>query len=58
MLERIDSMVGIIRRIDDVGRVCIPREYRRFLGINNLDKLEIICEEDCVVIKPVRKENE
>lgn len=51
-------MVGIIRRIDDVGRVCIPREYRRFLGINNLDKLEIICEEDCVVIKPVRKENE
>ena len=49
-------MVGNIRRIDDVGRICIPKDFRRYLGINPLDQVEIICEEDKVVIKP-RKEN-
>ena len=32
---------GIIRRIDDLGRVVIPREIRRSLGIKDGDALEI-----------------
>jgi AbrB family looped-hinge helix DNA binding protein len=32
---------GIIRRIDDLGRVVIPREIRRQLGIRDGDPLEI-----------------
>lgn len=32
---------GIIRRIDDLGRVVIPREIRRSLGICEGDPLEI-----------------
>lgn len=32
---------GIIRRIDELGRVVIPREIRRTLKINDGDPLEI-----------------
>lgn len=32
---------GIIRRIDDLGRVVIPREIRRSVGIKEGDALEI-----------------
>lgn len=32
---------GIVRRIDDLGRVVIPREIRRSLNINEGDPLEL-----------------
>jgi stage V sporulation protein T len=35
---------GIIRRIDDLGRVVIPKEIRRNLGIHEGDPLEIYTE--------------
>ena len=35
---------GIIRRIDDLGRVVIPKEVRRNLGIREGDPLEIYTE--------------
>lgn len=39
---------GIIRRIDDLGRVVIPKEIRRTLRIREGDPLEIFIEKDCV----------
>ena len=39
---------GIIRRIDDLGRVVIPKEIRRTLKIREGDPLEIFLEKDCV----------
>lgn len=41
---------GIVRRIDDLGRVVIPREIRRTLGIREGDLLEIYTEKDGSVI--------
>ena len=35
---------GIVRRIDDLGRVVIPREIRRSLGIREGDALEIFVD--------------
>jgi transcriptional pleiotropic regulator of transition state genes len=32
---------GIVRKIDDLGRAVIPKEYRRALDINNGDDVEI-----------------
>lgn len=32
---------GIIRRIDDLGRIVIPKEIRRNMGLNDGDALEI-----------------
>lgn len=43
---------GIIRRIDDLGRVVIPKEIRRQLRINEGDPLEIYTDrEGCVIFK-------
>ena len=39
---------GIVRRIDDLGRVVIPKEIRRTLKIREGDPLEIFIEKDCV----------
>lgn len=35
---------GIIRRVDDLGRVVIPKEVRRIVGICEGDPLEIYTE--------------
>lgn len=37
---------GIVRRIDDLGRVVIPKEIRRTLRIREGDPLEIFTERD------------
>ena len=42
---------GIIRNIDDLGRVVIPREIRRSLKIREGDPLEILIEKNCVCFK-------
>lgn len=39
---------GIVRRIDDLGRVIIPKEIRRTLRIREGDPLEIFIEKNCV----------
>lgn len=41
---------GIVRRIDDLGRVVIPKEIRRVLRIKEGDPLEIFTERDGEVI--------
>lgn len=42
---------GIIRRIDDLGRIVIPKEIRRNFGIREGEPLEIFVHEDCVCFK-------
>ncbi|BBN97361.1 stage V sporulation protein T [Sporolactobacillus terrae] len=41
---------GIVRRIDDLGRVVIPKEIRRTLRIREGDPLEIFVDHDGEVI--------
>ena len=41
---------GIVRRIDDLGRVVIPREIRRSLRINEGDAIEIFTEKDQLIL--------
>ena len=43
---------GIVRRVDDLGRIVIPREVRRTLNIREGDPLEIFIDDDgCVTFK-------
>lgn len=43
---------GIVRRIDDLGRIVIPKEIRRTLRIREGDPLEIFTDrEDQIVLK-------
>ncbi len=46
---------GVIRRIDELGRIVIPKEIRRHLGIREGESLEIFTEEDQIVLKKYSK---
>ena len=49
---------GIIRRIDDLGRVVIPKEVRRQMKINVGDPLEIYTDRDgCVIFKKYQNDD-
>ena len=41
---------GIVRRIDDLGRVVVPKEIRRTLKIREGDPIEIFTEKDGEII--------
>ncbi|GGA70811.1 AbrB/MazE/SpoVT family DNA-binding domain-containing protein [Ornithinibacillus halotolerans] len=42
---------GIVRKVDELGRVVIPIELRRTLDINIKDSLEIYVDNDKVILK-------
>ncbi len=42
---------GIVRRVDDLGRVVIPKETRQIFSINEKDSLEIFTDEDMILLK-------
>ena len=42
---------GIVRRVDDLGRVVIPKEIRRACNIREGEPLEIFLEDGGVVFK-------
>ena len=42
---------GIVRPLDSMGRVVIPKEIRRVLHIENTDSLEVFTEGDTIILK-------
>ena len=42
---------GIVRKVDELGRVVIPIELRRTLNIAQKDALEIYVDEDKIILK-------
>ncbi|MCU7380825.1 AbrB/MazE/SpoVT family DNA-binding domain-containing protein [Clostridiales Family XIII bacterium ASD5510] len=42
---------GIVRRLDDLGRVVIPKELRRIMQIDEGDAIEIYTDADKLVLK-------
>ena len=42
---------GIVRRIDDLGRIVLPIELRRTLGISDRDSLEIYVDQTSIILK-------
>ncbi|KIV58117.1 AbrB family transcriptional regulator [Aneurinibacillus migulanus] len=42
---------GIVRQVDELGRIVLPMELRRMFGIEQKDGLEIFVDEDMVVLK-------
>ena len=42
---------GIVRKVDELGRVVIPIELRRTLGIAEKDALEIYVDEEHIILK-------
>ena len=46
---------GVVRRVDDLGRIVIPKEIRRTLRIRDGEELEIFVDNDIVVLKKFSK---
>lgn len=44
---------GMMRRVDELGRVVIPKEIRKKLNISEKDPLEIYVEGRSIVLKKV-----
>lgn len=42
---------GIVRRVDELGRIVIPIELRRNMDIDEKDSLEIYVEDDHIILK-------
>lgn len=42
---------GIVRKVDELGRIVIPIELRRTLDIAERDPLEIFVSEDTIMLK-------
>lgn len=42
---------GIVRRVDDLGRIVIPMELRRTLGINVKDPIAILVDGDRIILQ-------
>ena len=42
---------GIIRKVDDLGRIVLPIELRRMLDIAERDELEIFMERDQIILR-------
>lgn len=42
---------GIVRKVDELGRVVIPIELRRTLNLNEKDAVEIFVEGDTIILK-------
>lgn len=42
---------GIVRKVDELGRVVLPIELRRNLDINEKDALEIFVDNERIILK-------
>ena len=45
---------GMMRRVDSLGRILVPMEYRKELGLEKDVKIEIEVLEDGMLIRPLR----
>ena len=42
---------GIVRKVDELGRIVMPIELRRTLDIEEKDALEIYVEDDSIILR-------
>ena len=52
------NTTGSIRRVDDLGRVVIPKEVRRKVGISEGTPMEIFVSAEGIMLKKYHTENE
>ena len=45
---------GIVRHVDELGRVVLPIELRRMFGIEGKDGMEIFVEDDVIILRKYR----
>lgn len=57
--EETSAPVGIVRTVDDCGRIAIPKEFRKHYEIvTGHESVLISCTDEGILIKPYNKEEE
>ena len=46
---------GIVRKIDELGRIVIPKEIRKSLNIRNGEDVQIFIKDDEIILKKYKK---
>ncbi|WP_079527350.1 AbrB/MazE/SpoVT family DNA-binding domain-containing protein [Halobacillus hunanensis] len=49
---------GVVRKVDELGRIVIPKELRRTLQVEEKTPLEIFVEDDKIVLKKYKANKE
>ena len=49
---------GIVRKIDELGRVVIPKELRKVLSIQEKDPVEIFVDDNQIILQKCKPYNE
>ena len=57
-MKEIGIKTGIVRHLDDLGRIMIPKEIRRQLCLKENDPFEFYIYEDDIYIKKYTQKNE
>ena len=42
---------GVVRKVDELGRIVLPKELRTILGINEKDSIEIFTDNDKIILQ-------
>jgi transcriptional pleiotropic regulator of transition state genes len=42
---------GVVRKVDELGRIVLPIEIRKVLDINQKDAIEIFTDEDKIILQ-------
>ena len=42
---------GIVRKVDQLGRIVLPKEIRRVMSINEGDSIEIVKDNDVIILR-------
>ena len=45
------NQTGIIRKIDELGRIVLPKELRKHLNINSGDDFQILLDGDKIILE-------
>ena len=45
------TQIGIVRKVDSLGRVCLPMELRRVFKIKGNDMVEILATDEGILLR-------
>ncbi|KYC88504.1 hypothetical protein B4102_4036 [Heyndrickxia sporothermodurans] len=48
---------GIVRKVDELGRIVIPKELRKTLDIEEKDPVEVFLDEELIILRKYKPDN-
>jgi AbrB family looped-hinge helix DNA binding protein len=45
------TQIGIVRKVDSLGRVTLPKELRRVFRLNQNDEIEILATDEGILLR-------